>query len=309
MTLIPRPRHFSKSTCFAPAPTAVEAWHLRMGGAGLAAEVNDSAKPYGRMFVATGNGSYGISPPTTPGQPFSNPLNQSGMSVLNLDLTGGVMTIEDAFTLPLQSRPPLDGQDGDLGSGGPVLLPAQTHGSGSTLNPLIQIGKEGRFYILDRNNLGGFNAAMGATTDHIVQEVQTPITAGLKWGAGVWGSEAYWNNTIYSGGTNPGVSFSQFDGTGNSLTAYSFVNGALSTTPTSRSAEQFYYPGPTPSVSADGTTNGIVWALMTYAQGTTGPDVLLAYDATNLAHTLYSSNDNLSRGLTPAPHGSSASRR
>ena len=58
-----------------------------MGGAGLAAEVNNPAKPYGRMFVATGNGSYGINAPTVSGQPYSNPSNSYGMSVVDLDLT------------------------------------------------------------------------------------------------------------------------------------------------------------------------------------------------------------------------------
>ena len=56
-----------------------------MGGAGLAAEVNNPAKPYGRMFVATGNGSYGIDAPTVSGQPYSNPPMRYGMSVLDLD--------------------------------------------------------------------------------------------------------------------------------------------------------------------------------------------------------------------------------
>src|SRR5271156_5308872 len=244
------------------------------------------------MFIATGNGSYGMGPQTVSGQPYSNPLNEYGMSVLDLDLTGGQMTVEDYFTPFNESA--LDGQDGDLGSGGPVLLPAQTLASGKTLNPLIQIGKSGMFYILDRddNNDGSNNPAteyspaglgrFNTTADQVVQEVQTPmqtpITAGYNWGAGVWGTEAYWNNNIYSGGTNPGQD--AFNGAGNSLTAYSFVNGVLSTTPTSQSVEQFLYPGPTPSVSANGTTNGIVWALMTYAAPTGGPDVLLAYDAT-----------------------------
>ena len=53
----------------------------------------------------------------------------------------------------------LDTQDGDLGSGGPVLLPTQTLASGSTVSPLVEIGKSGAIYLLNRNNLGGFNAA------------------------------------------------------------------------------------------------------------------------------------------------------
>jgi hypothetical protein len=272
-----------------------------MGGSGLAAEVNNPAKPYGRMFVTTGNGTYSASYPYTDAMSY-------GLSVLDLDLTGGQMTVEDEFTPYNQAS--LDGQDADLGSGGPVLLPSQTLASGSLLNPLVEIGKSGMIYILNRDNntdgsnnpateyspagLGGYNTA----GDQVVQELQTPITAGLNWGAGVWGTEAYWNNNVYSGGTNPSLGASNPDGyagAGNSLTAYSFVNGVLSTAPTSESAEQFIFPGPTPSISANGSTNGIAWVLMTYPGATGDPDILLAYDATNLAHTLYSSNTNPSR--------------
>ncbi len=272
-----------------------------MGGSGLAAEVNNPAKPYGRMFVTTGNGT------NTASYPYSNSMSY-GMSVLDLDLTGGQMTVEDEFTPYNEAS--LNGQDADLGSGGPVLLPTQTLATGNILNPLVEIGKSGVIYILDRDNntdgsnnpateyspagLGGFNPA----SDQIAQEYQTPITAGLNWGAGVWGTEAYWNNTIYSGGTNPSLGANNPDGyagAGNSLTAYSFVNGLLSTTPTSQSVEQYIFPGPTPSISANGATNGIAWVLMTYPGATGSPDVLLAYDATNLAHTLYSSNTNPSR--------------
>ena len=281
-----------------------------MGGAGLAAEVNNPAKPYGRMFLAVGNGSYLIDPATVAGQPFSSPSNQYGMSVLDLDLTGGVMTVEDAFT-PFNEAL-LDGQDGDLGSGGPVLLPTQTLASGQILNPLVEIGKSGMIYILDRDNntdgsnnpateyspagLGGFNAS----SDQVVQEVQTPITTAQNWGAGVWGTEAYWNNNIYSGGQNVG-SASYSNAPGNNLTAYTFVNGVLSATPTSQSPDKYGYPGPTPSVSANGATNGIVWAMNNTGIRNGERAVLAAYDATNLASILYSSNDNPLRDSPGSP--------
>src|SRR5271170_3417136 len=136
------------------------------------------------------------------------------MSVLDLDLTGGQLTVEDEFTpFNWQVR---TAQDADLGSGGPVLLPTQTLASEKILNPLIQVGKTGTLFLLDRDNnndgsnnpateyspagLGGFNKA----GDQVVQEVQTPETTPGGWGAGVWGTEAYWNNNIYYGGIDPG---------------------------------------------------------------------------------------------------------
>ena len=244
-----------------------------MGGSGLASEVNDAKKQYGRMFVATGNGSFTVSKPYTPAMSY-------GMSVLNLDLTGGIMTVQDEFTPYNQQT--LDGQDGDLGSGGIILLPNETLASGATLKPLVQEGKSGMIYILNRNSLGGYNTS----ADQVVQEVQTPSYGKAGWGAGIWGSPAYWHNTIYFGGSNSGVT--------QPLTAYSFVNGVLSSTPTSQTSEQFAYPGPTPSVSANGTNSGIVWALKNDAYHV-GNTILFAYDATNLANLLYSSNANLSR--------------
>jgi len=245
-----------------------------MSGSGPVAEVNDPAKPYGRMFVPTGNGTYSPS------------ASSYGMTMLNLDLTGGVFTVEDQFT-PYDEAS-LDGEDGDLGSGGPLLLPPQTTASGATLYPLVEAGKSGTIYILNRNHLGGFNA----NSDQVVQEVQTPISGTNGWGNGVWGSEAYWNNNIYYGGMNH--TFSITSGVVNTVSAYSFVNGVLSTTPSSQTVEQFSYPGPTPAVSANGTTNGIVW-LLSHAADALGSAILLAYDATNLGNLYYSSNTDLAR--------------
>jgi len=254
--------------CTAPNGSGDGIW---MGGSGLSAEVNNPANPYGRMFFATGNGSYAVS------QPYTRTMSY-GMSVVDLDLTAGVFTIEDVFTPYNVSQ--LDAQNADLGSGGTVLLPTQTTAAGTTFNPLVEVGKSGMVYMLDRDNLGGFNAS----GDQIVQEVQTPTSGTENWGAGIWGAPAYWNNNLYFGGTNPGA--------GNSLTAYSYNSGVLSSAPTSQTAEQFYYPGPTPSISANGATNGILWAIQVTQRDVVNA-VLLAYDATNLANLLYSTNANL----------------
>jgi hypothetical protein len=255
------------------------------GGAGLVAEVNDTAKPYGRMFLATGNGTY------TATQPYTAAANKQSlsMSVLDLDLTGGKFTVEDMFTPYDQLN--LTNSDGDLGSGGPVLLPTQTMASGESLEPLLEIGKQGLVYILNRNNLGGYNGAAGATSDKVVEEFQTPDVGNEPhhWGAGVWGSEAYWNNNIYYGG--------QTAGSGKSLDAYSFAGGVMSPTPTSQTAYLYFYPGPDPSVSANGNSNGILWVEheWDYATAHPHPQMLQAYDATNLQKLLYSTETNFAR--------------
>jgi Legume lectin domain/Chitobiase/beta-hexosaminidase C-terminal domain len=265
--------------CISPNGSGAGIW---MGGAGLAAEVNNPAKPYGRMFLATGNGTFGVTPP------YNNSQNY-GMSMLDIDLSNGVMTIDDDFT-PFDEAA-LDVQDGDLGSGGPVLLPTQTLASGATLSSLVEIGKSGTIYILNRNNLGGFNA----TVDQVAQEVQTPEIsgAGNNWGNGVWGTEAYWNGLIYSGG-------SSYAEQGTTIAGYSFANGVLSPSAVLQSADKFSWPGPTPSISANGATGAILWAINTSAQAVAGSGSLFAYDATKLGTALYSSNTNPARD-NPGP--------
>jgi hypothetical protein len=251
-----------------------------MSGSGLAAEVNNPSQPYGRMFVVTGNGSFVGSSTHAAGSSLS-------MSVLGLDLTGGVMTVQDTFTPHNESK--LNGQDGDVGSGGVVLLPNEKTAAGKTVDQLVQVGKAGVITLLNRDALGGFDG----NADHAIQEIATPQSGSNGWGLGLWGSPTYWNNNVYYGGSTFTPTGTARPTTG--LEAYSYANGLLSTAPTSVTTAQFAFPGPTTSVSANGTTGGIVWALSNGAYPSLGPSVLYAFDATNLANQLYSSADNPSR--------------
>ena len=90
---------------------------------------------------------------------------------------------------------------------------------------------------------------------------------------GIWSTPAYFNGVVYYGDVS------------GTLKAFTLSGAKLVATPQSQSAAQFTYPGTAPSVSANGTSNGIVWA-----HENTNPAVLHAYDAGNLAHELYSSN-------------------
>ena len=70
------------------------------------------------------------------------------------------------------------------------------------------------------------------------------------------------------------------------MSAFSFGDdGLLSILPTSLGTRVYGYPGATPSVSARGNNNGIVWALQRAT-----PEVLVAYDATNLEVEIYNSS-------------------
>jgi hypothetical protein len=233
-----------------------------MAGAGLAGDITDASNhPFGRLFLATGNGWFGASPPYSGGMDFSD-------SQESLDLSGGVPTPADSFTPYNQDQ--MNHGDWDVGSGGMVLLPDQT--SGGPQHLAVQAGKWGSIYLVNRDNMGGYSE-LG---DNIVQEVDGQI-------GGVWGDPAYWNNTVYFGGRN------------DQLKAFSLAGGRLSSTPASESQETYGYPGPTPAISANQNTNGIVWTIQTDTYSSVGPAVLRAYDATDLANTLYSSSQNAAR--------------
>jgi hypothetical protein len=234
-----------------------------MAGGGLAADQLDPIDhPYGRMFVPSANGDYAAS------APYTNSMNY-GDSELSLDLTNGVPTVTDEFTPNVQAN--LDDQDLDLGSGGLLILPTQTAGSYPHL--AVQAGKQGTFYLLNRDNLGGYNTS----ADQVVQE-QT----GVIGRAGSWSSPAYWNGNVYWWGKYY------------SLESFALVNGLLSTSPAT-SSEIYGYPGATPSISANGTTQGIVWTIDSEAYPSSGPAVLQAHNASNVATTLYSSATNPTR--------------
>ena len=234
-----------------------------MSGAGLAADVTDPTNhPFGRMFIATGNGTFDA---TTP---YTNSMDY-GDDVINLDLTNGVLTVKDSFTPFTQAT--LDETDGDLASGGVLLLPDQTTGPKRLL---VIVGKAGTIYIVNRDSMGGFSAS----TDNVVQEVVGQI-------GGVWGIPTYFNGSIYFWGTN------------DNMKAFSFVSGVMSTGHTSSSNEFSNFPGPTPVVSANGTTNGIVWAI----QSDSTPEILRAYDPSNVNNIIYSSDQNSGRDTPGNP--------
>ncbi len=234
-----------------------------MSGDGLPADQLDPVHhPFGRIIVPTGNGN------ADPSIPYNNTMD-FGESILDLDLTNGVPTVTDEFTTYQWAA--LNAEDLDVGSGGLVILPAQTAGSYPHL--AVQAGKTGNVYLVNRDNLGGYST----TADNVVQEL--PAAVG---GAGAWSSPAYWNETVYYWGRN------------DHLKAFPLVNGLLSATPT-QSTEQIGYPGASPSISASGpTTGGIVWTVRTDDNGS-GPATLEARDATNIVTPLYSSATNAAR--------------
>jgi len=194
-----------------------------------------------------------------------------GDSMLRISWDGGQPNVDDYFTPWDQAS--LDYYDWDVASGGILLLPDQP----GTQHPhlLVQVAKEGTIDLVDRDNMGHYSP--GGDTQ-IVQTLPMIIS-------GVWGAPAMWNNNLYFGGQKgPLVAFS-----------YDPVAQLIRTPLTSATPETFGYPGPTPSISSNGASNGIVWIVQNDTFQGGGHAILRAYDANNLATELYNSDQNPAR--------------
>ncbi len=211
----------------------------------------------GDVFLAVGNG-------TTDAE--MGGLNY-GDSLVRLHGSGNALSVIDYFT-PFDFQRLFD-DDLDLGSGGPVLLPTQT----GTAHPnlLVVAGKDGSIFLLDRDKLGQWQ-----TNDtQVVQTFKSDALFSLC-------TPAVWNNTVYFGFLAGSVEAFQFDPN----------TQLLNPTPVSTSGpRQISYPGATPSISSNGTADGILWVIEN-----AGPHaVLRAFNAANLESELYDSNMSPSR--------------
>jgi hypothetical protein len=225
-----------------------------MSGAGPAADSE------GKIYLLDANGT------------FDSTLNSEGFPIngdygngfLKLSANGEKLVVEDYFNMHntlAESK-----ADQDLGSGGVVVLPDFTDHAGNTWQLAVGAGKDGHIYVVNRKLMGKFNTK---NDSGIYQELDKSLAGG------VWASPAYFQNTVY------------FGAVGDSLKAFSIVNAKLVGTPISKTAETFAYPGTAPSISANGTSNGIVWAVESRGSDA---GILHAYDANDLRTELYNSN-------------------
>jgi hypothetical protein len=233
-----------------------------MSGAGPAADST------GNVFVATGDGWFDTQ---------AIPARELGDSILEIALRADSLALIDYFT-PF-NQVSLARHDGDLGSGGVLLLPDQ---AGKHPHVLIAVGKTGTLYVVDRGpmTIADLHYCNGCTTDRqIVQELPGAVSGG------VWGMPAYWKNTVYVSGSQ------------DVLRAFSLKSGALVPMTASVSTDICEYPGCGLSVSAHGEEDGILWALQVGAYDSKAPAVLKAYDAGNLGRILYTSNQHGERDV------------
>lgn len=222
-----------------------------MSGGGPAA---DAA---GNIYLLTANGVF---EPTLDSNGFPD-QGDFGNSFLKLSTAGGALAVSDYFTM--YNEVAESNRDDDLGSGGIMLLPDLTDSSGTVRHLAVGAGKDTNLYVTDRDSMGRFNSS----GNQIWQELPGVLSSG------VWSTPAYFNGTVYYGPRGGG------------LRAFAVKTARLSTTASSSTAVSFTYPGTSPAVSANGASNGIVWA-----HENTNPAVLHAYDAGNLAHELYNSS-------------------
>ncbi len=160
--------------------------------------------------------------------------------------------------------------DEDLGSGGVLILPDLTDSLGHTRHLGTGAGKDRNVYVFDRDNMG--KVFDSADNSNLYQE----LASGLN------GSEfscpAWFNGNLYYGGS------------GDVIRSFRMTSARLGSTPSSTTTASYTFPGTSPSISANGTSNAILWAIEN-----SSPAVLHAYDANDLLTEFYNSNQGIGR--------------
>jgi hypothetical protein len=240
----------AQKAAFNTSPDAADS-AIWQGDAGPAADKN------GNIFVVTGNGEFDAA---TGGRDF-------GDFVLKLNLDGSSFSLRDYFTPSNQQQ--LNARDNDLGSSGTVLLPDQP---GPHPHLLVTAGKEGKIYLIDRDNMGKFQPG---DDPHAVQTISAS--------RGAFGAMAYWNQNVY------------FIGSEAAVEDFSVSAGQLKLKAAGNA--KFLDSGATPVVSSNGTQNGIVWAASSknWNEPPGRPAVLYAFDSSDVTHELYSTEQNATR--------------
>ena len=214
-----------------------------------------AADANGFIYLLTGNGIFET---TLDANGFPS-MQDYGNSFLKLSTAGNTLTVADYFSM--WNEVSESTADLDYGSGSAMLLPDMTDSTGAVRQLAFSSGKDGNIYVVRRDNLGKFNP----TQNNIWQEIDLGAHE-------IRSTPAYFNGRVYMSARDIGIQ------------AFTITNAKLSTSPTSQTSNVFGYPGTIPVVSANGTTNGIVWA-----STTANPSTLYAYDATNLGTQLYNS--------------------
>jgi hypothetical protein len=234
---------------FAPNGNDAALWN---SGGGPAADA------LGNIFVSVGNGSFDA---TLNAQGFPS-RGDFGNAFVKLTPQNGSLVATDYWTM--NNTADESNHDVDLGSGGIMVLPDMLDANGAVRHLAVGAGKDGNLWVLDRDNMGKYNSQANVT---VYQE----LTGALP--GGIWGNPAYFNGHVY------------FGPVGDAIRAFQLNSARLSTSPVSTTTTSLPYPGATPSISANGASDAILWAVEN-----SNPAVLHAYDANDLTSELYNSN-------------------
>jgi outer membrane protein assembly factor BamB len=221
-----------------------------MSGAGPAADSR------GNIYLLDGNGTFDTDLDAN-GFPSRGDF---GNAFLKLSTTGK-LAVADYFAT--YDTVPQSEADYDLGSGGALVLPDLHDAQGVTRRLALGAGKRGTVYVVNRDELGKFDPKI----NRIYQEIPNAL------GGGIFSAQAYFDNRVY------------FGAIGATIKAFAVVDAKLVTPAGSQTPTTFGYPGATPSISANGNLNAILWAAENGAVA-----ALHAYDATDLSRELYNSN-------------------
>ncbi len=241
-----------------------------LGGIWMSGE-GISADPAGNLYFATGNGTVGNSN-------NRSDLTNRADSILKLTRSGSKLTVSSWFT-PYNFQD-LENGDIDMNSSGIMLIPGTTLAVGG--------GKQGIAYLVNRDNMGGLSSSTTANTN-IIQSFAVSsdqIHGTMVWWDGPTASYGYiWPASVF-------LQQYKFDRTTNQ-----FVMPVFAQSPTAAPGGQ---PGGILALSANGSTagSGIIWAshqLTGDANHNVLPGILHAYDAANVNHELWNSQQNSSR--------------
>jgi hypothetical protein len=153
----------------------------------------------GQLLFATGNGR-------VPAAPTSAVPTALGQAVVRLSVQPDGKLRATDFFIPYDASY-LNGVDGDFGSGAPVALPTSYQGTplfGTASVPrlLVQGGKAGYVYLLDRDDLGGYQQGPG-NGDDVVARVGP--RGGVFSKPAVWPGNGGWVYVATSSGVGSGT--------------------------------------------------------------------------------------------------------
>jgi hypothetical protein len=231
------------------APNGSEAALWNSGGA-------PAADSQGNIFVSVANGTFDTTLNSN-GFPSSGDF---GNAFVKLTVENGKLVPTDYWTM--YNSDSESSQDTDLGSGSIMLLPDETDSNGTVRHLAVGAGKDTNLYVINRDNMGKYDSASDGT-------IYQQLTGALP--GGIWSNPAYFNNKVF------------FGPVGSSIYGFTISDAKLAVS--SQTSHTFPYPGVTPSISADGSSNGILWAVEN-----TNPAVLHAYDPNDLSTEFYNSN-------------------